>query len=132
MSYNVVWSGKLKLTFPTTMRHITVIYPEDRSSMFLLPACILSKTVTSVSRSFITSSLCVEIHICAHNRNKAWEANSTSPFLPPHPFCKYFRFFSFIRQIMSKTLCISVTVTVFRILQTWRQIQYFCAEMYTV
>jgi len=37
-----------------------------------------------------------------------------------------------MRQITSKTLGMSVTVTIFRILQTWRQIQYFGAEMCSV
>lgn len=122
MRYKVVWSGNLKLTFPTSIRHITFIYPDNRSSMFLLPACILSKTVSSASCSFKNSSCCVEIPICAQNRKKVWEAIFTSPFLPPHPFCKYFGVFSFIWQIISKILGMSLTVTLFRILQTWRQI----------
>jgi hypothetical protein len=68
-----VITGQLKLTAPTSIRPITFIYPDDRSSIFLLPACILSKTVSSVSRSFINSSWCAEIHICAHNRIKVCE-----------------------------------------------------------
>jgi hypothetical protein len=133
MRYNIVWPGKLKLTVPTSIWPITFIYADDRSSIFLLPACILPKTVSPASCIFINSSWCAEVHICAHNRKKAWEQILPLTFyLHIHSANILGGFFSFIRQIMSKTLEMFVTVTVFRILQTWRQIQYFGAKMFAV